>query len=87
MRGERAAKTTHRASAAAQLEGWGRASEAIEIIQVRMEAGHPMALNSDTSLLARHGRAEEAFTVLRSHIGEPSLAVALGAVAAWRPRP
>ncbi|WP_051764675.1 hypothetical protein [Streptomyces sp. NRRL F-5135] len=42
-----------------------------------MEAGHPIALESYTRLLARHGSAEEAFTLLRPHIGEPSLAVAL----------
>ncbi|MGW1927402.1 hypothetical protein ACWCQ0_53200, partial [Streptomyces massasporeus] len=31
-------------AAAELLEGWGRVDEAIEITRVRMEAGHPMAL-------------------------------------------
>ncbi|MFD9052590.1 tetratricopeptide repeat protein [Streptomyces zaomyceticus] len=69
-------------AAAELLEGWGRVDEAIEITRVRMEAGHPMALESYTRLLARHGRAEEAFTLLRPHIGELSLAEALVDVAA-----
>ncbi|WP_329612296.1 hypothetical protein OG244_02360 [Streptomyces brevispora] len=69
-------------AAADLLEGRGRIDEAIETTRVRMEAGHPMALESCTRLLARHGRAEEAFTLLRPHIGEPSLAVALVEVAA-----
>ncbi|MFE6064074.1 tetratricopeptide repeat protein [Streptomyces sp. NPDC056431] len=69
-------------AAAELLEGWGRIHEAIEITRVRMEAGHPMVLESYTRLLARHGRAEEAFTLLRPHIGEPSLAVALVDIAA-----
>jgi hypothetical protein len=64
-------------AAAELLEGWGRVDETIEITRVRMEAGHPMALEFYTRLLARHGRAEEAFTLLRPHIGEPSLAMAL----------
>ncbi|MGW1728963.1 tetratricopeptide repeat protein [Streptomyces sp. NPDC002306] len=55
------------------LEGWGRVDDAIEITRVRMEAGHPMALELYTRLLARHGRADEAFTLLRPHIGELSL--------------
>ncbi|MFD3457922.1 tetratricopeptide repeat protein [Streptomyces sp. NPDC058691] len=63
------------------LEGWGRVEEAIEITRVRMAAGHPMALESYTRLLARHGRAEEAFDLLRPHLGEPSLAAALVDVA------
>ncbi|MEU1226185.1 hypothetical protein [Streptomyces sp. NPDC005828] len=69
-------------AAAELLEGWGRVDEAIEITRVRMEAGHPLALESYTRLLARHGRAEEAFILLRPHIGESSLAVALVDVAA-----
>ena len=48
-------------AAAELLEGWGRVDEAIEITRVRMEAGHPMALESYARLLARHGRAAEAF--------------------------
>ncbi|WP_198676993.1 tetratricopeptide repeat protein [Streptomyces atratus] len=69
-------------AAAELLEGWERVDEAIEITRVRMEAGHPMALEFYTRLLARHGRSEEAFTLLRPHIGELSLAVALVDVAA-----
>ncbi len=68
-------------AAAELLEGWDRVDEAIEITRVRMEAGHPMALEFYTRLLARHGRAEEAFTLLRPHLGEPSLAEALVDVA------
>ncbi|MEU5242675.1 CDC27 family protein [Streptomyces asoensis] len=63
------------AAAAELLEGWGRVDEAIEITRVRMEAGHPMALEFYTRLLARHDRAEEAFTLLRPHIGELPLGI------------
>ncbi|MFF7213783.1 hypothetical protein ACFZAU_25130 [Streptomyces sp. NPDC008238] len=63
------------------LEGWGRGAEAMEIARVRMVAGHPMALEFYARLLARHGRADEAFALLRPHLGELSLAVAMVDVA------
>ncbi|MCX5174528.1 hypothetical protein [Streptomyces virginiae] len=59
----------------------GRVDEAIEITRVRMKAGHPPAPASYAPLLARHGRAEEAFTLLLPHARELSFAVALVDVA------
>ncbi|MDX3078533.1 hypothetical protein [Streptomyces sp. MI02-7b] len=63
------------------LEGWGRIDEAIEITRVRMAAGHPMALEFYTRLLARHGRAEEASDLLVPHVDDWVLATALVDVA------
>ncbi|MFJ2060534.1 tetratricopeptide repeat protein [Streptomyces sp. NPDC087908] len=63
------------------LEGWGRIDEAIEISRTRMEAGHPLALEAHTRLLARHGRAEEAFGLLVPHVDDWILATALVDVA------
>ncbi|WP_435192434.1 tetratricopeptide repeat protein, partial [Streptomyces sp. bgisy126] len=44
-------------------------------------AGHPLALEAYTRLLARHGRAEEAFDLLVPHIDDWTLATALVDVA------
>ncbi|MFH9736860.1 tetratricopeptide repeat protein [Streptomyces roseolus] len=63
------------------LESWGRVDEAIEITRTRMEAGHPMALETYTRLLARHVRAEEAFNLLVPHVDDWALATALVDVA------
>ncbi|MFI1379938.1 tetratricopeptide repeat protein [Embleya sp. NPDC020886] len=63
------------------LEDWGRVAEAIDITRIRMEAGHPMALDAYTRLLARHGRAEEAFDLLVPHVDDRVLATALVDVA------
>jgi hypothetical protein len=52
----------------------GRIDEAIDITRVRMEAGHPSALGSYTRLPARHGRAEEAFTLLVPYTDDWTLA-------------
>ncbi|MGW8989893.1 hypothetical protein ACWGRF_08200 [Streptomyces zhihengii] len=69
-------------AAAGLLEGWGRADEAITLTRARMEAGHPLALESYARLLARHGRSGEAFTLLQPHIDDSFLATALVDVAA-----
>lgn len=63
------------------LEIWGRADEAIVLTRARMEVGHPLALEFSARLLARHGRSDEAFTLLQPHIDDWFLAAALVDVA------
>ncbi|MFD9061873.1 hypothetical protein ACFVZ3_10160 [Kitasatospora purpeofusca] len=62
------------------LEGWGRASEAIELTRPYAATGGP-PLEFLARLLARHGRAPEAFERLRAGIEDWALATALVDVA------
>ncbi|MFF9915628.1 hypothetical protein [Streptomyces sp. NPDC013457] len=68
-------------AAAELLEGWGRIDEAIAMTWTRMEAEHPMALETYTRLIARHGRADEAFDLLMPHVDDWVLITALVDVA------
>ncbi|MFF4340566.1 hypothetical protein ACFY00_11580 [Kitasatospora sp. NPDC001540] len=52
------------------LEDAGRTEEAIETVRARMALGHPHALEHYARLLARHGRASEAFDLLLPHADE-----------------
>ncbi|MFE5581918.1 hypothetical protein [Kitasatospora sp. NPDC056531] len=61
------------------LERWGYEEEAIAFVQVlsEMGVGKGAAFEHLTRLLARHGRGEEAFELLRPHIKEARFAAAL----------
>ncbi|MGW3075111.1 tetratricopeptide repeat protein [Kitasatospora sp. NPDC001132] len=64
------------------LERWGPAEEAIAFVRRQSEAGvgKGSAFEYLTRLLARHGRAEEAYELLRPYIRESQFAAALVAV-------
>jgi tetratricopeptide (TPR) repeat protein len=67
-------------AAAELLEEWGRVEEAISMARPS-ESGERIALEYYGRLLARHGRADEAFELLRPHIEDWFLAAALVDVA------
>ena len=63
------------------LEEWESIEEAIALARPYAEAGDRPALRFFARLLARHGRGDEAFTLLRPHLGDWFLAEALVDVA------
>ncbi|MFE5325355.1 tetratricopeptide repeat protein [Embleya sp. NPDC056575] len=69
-------------TAAEVLEGYGKAEEAIALVRPHAEGGGSPELAFCARLLARHARADEAFSMLAPHVAEWIPAAALVDVAA-----